>query len=164
MAFGAGGYGQAAGVTVPAGSPLVTETIALAAPGMREREAGRRPRTGVMALVAGHACEQPGVVGRDGMTDRASGGKTGENSAGMTPGAGQAGMSIGQREPAVVETGGSPTVRCVAGAARGSILSAVGVVLPVAGVTVSGGAGEHVLSMASLTSHLGMFPRQREGR
>lgn len=59
MAFKAGEGGQAGGMAIVAGGPVMVNTVALAAitGGMRQVKCGWDPRSGGMALVAGHSRE-----------------------------------------------------------------------------------------------------------
>ena len=70
MAFKASEGGQADGMAIVAGGPVMVDTVIVTTitGGMRQVECGWDPRSSGMALVAGHAREQPSVVGRVGVT------------------------------------------------------------------------------------------------
>jgi len=110
VAFGTGGGVEVGCVAVTAGGVLMVETVAVAAAGMGEVEIGRGPGTGVVALVAAHAPEQPSMEGGFAMTGGTGCWQGGKYAAGMASGAGQPGVRAGERETGdvMVKGGGSP--------------------------------------------------------
>ena len=89
-------------------------------------------------------------------------GKTGEYPGGMAAGAGQAGMSSGQREYAVVESGWQPPIGSMAGVAGGSKLFVMFVILFMAGVTIGWRAFEDGIDMTTGARHAGVAADQLE--
>src|SRR5512143_3147065 len=82
----------------------------------------------------------------------------------MAAGASYAGMRSRQFEGGrrVIETGGRPSRRGVAGRTGGSQLALMDIILRVAGVAVRGGPFEDIVDVAIHTSHQSMPPHQFE--
>ncbi len=171
MAFKTGVRGQAGGMAVVAGRPVMVHTVTFAAiaGGMWQVECGRAPGSGGVALVAGHGCEKAGVVGWVRVTGDTGGGQCGKDSCGVALCTGKPGMCSGQRElcQGMVECGGGPPGGGVTGAAAGAELTFMRVVLCMAAGAILRGCF-HVCNcagagMAASAVQPSVFPRELEG-
>lgn len=171
MAYKAGECGQADGMTIIAGCPLMVDAVLIAAVagGMRQVELGRDPSCGGMALVASHAREQPGVVGWVGVTGNTRRRENGKNRIGVAFCTSQPGMCTGQWEfrQRMVERGGQPALGGVTGAASIAKLAFVCVILCMAAGAVLGGRFQvrdaSCPRMAASAVQWDVFPGQFKG-
>ena len=99
------GCHQVDGVAIVAGGASVVDAVPIAAARVRTVIHGWGPGNCCVTLIASCSGKQSGMECRIGMTGCTGAGKTRENPAFMATCAGQPGMSAGQREFTVVETG-----------------------------------------------------------
>jgi hypothetical protein len=169
MTFCAGRSIQVGGMTVVTGGAVMLQAVAFPAVGMRPIEERREPGAGVVALVAGCACEQTGVKDRVRVTGSAGARGTLEDIIDMALAARNAGMCTGQLEARQVVIKGcrQPAVGGMTGAAIRTELAFVRIILLVTGAAVLGRCLEignaACTAMAASTGHLGVFPCQLEG-